>query len=63
MYSRGLPGLASVGEDAPNPRKNSREGGHSWGTGVEGEHPLKGKGEEEWGEELWGGAERGMAGI
>jgi hypothetical protein len=37
---------------------------YSWSMGAEGEHPLEGKGEEEWSEELWGGAEGGRtAGI
>jgi hypothetical protein len=47
---RGLPCLASDGENEPIPVETSdhREGGC-----LGREHPLRGKGEEEWDEELW----------
>ena len=50
--SRGLPGLASVGEDVLHPLE-------TWDPRAQGgkvaEHLLGGKGEEEWDEELWEG--------
>lgn len=46
-------GLASVGEDEPDPQETwgPREGGGLLG----GRSTLRGKGEEEWDEELWEG--------
>ena len=48
MYSRGLPGLASVREDEPNPLLRAK-GVWRPGLGMGSEHPLR---EEEWDEEL-----------
>lgn len=49
-HSRGRPGLPPVGEDAPKPQETS---GCREGEGlVVGEHPLGGRGKEQWDEEL-----------
>jgi hypothetical protein len=55
-YSRGLPGLGSVREDAPNPQETGGpkefRGLMQWGWGVETSSWRQGAGEEVWGEEL-----------
>jgi hypothetical protein len=59
MYSRGLPGLTSVGEEALKPRESwgPREGGSMVVDG--GGQPLRDKREKKWDKELWDMGPRG----
>jgi hypothetical protein len=57
IYSRGLPGLASVKEDAPNIQETW--GPREWGGLMVRECGAKGTSSWRWGEEVWDGEQLG----